>query len=315
MNSRIASLDLRSPMMRYLACAIALMAASAPALPQNARSHSSDCHPSVGWESLAEASRGGVAIFGELHGTQESPAVVLEFACAVSNEPVLLAVELNSALNRQLQTAWRDERSPQAFESSVAPLFEGLSDGRGSQAMIAMLSRAFAMKQAGAHIDVVAFNGLRDAAQQAKYSDLQGQGPLEAAQAENIAIAADERDYAHVVVLAGSFHAQKTMIRMGGAEFEPMARRLARQKHVVSLKMTDAGGSAWVCQSKPVADHGARADPECRGFEIDPDTDGGGPPGIRLDNSQGEKYDGAYNVGLIRASPPVLIRSPKTPPF
>src|SRR5262249_46801951 len=156
-----------------------------------------------------------------------------EFACAVSDEPVLLAVELDSPLNQQLQTAWTNERSPPAFESSVVSLFDGHRDGRGSQAMIAMLSRAFALKQKGADIDVVAFSGFRDVAQQMKYSDLQGQGPQEAAQAENIAIAAGRRDYAHIVVLVGSFHAQKTVMRMGGAEFEPMAMRLARQKHVV----------------------------------------------------------------------------------
>ncbi len=264
-----------------------------------------DCDPLPGWETIAELSKGGVAIFGETHGTRQSPAAVAEFVCAVSDRPVLLAVELDAKLDDELQSVW-DDTSSEAITALAPVLFRGRSDGVGSEAMLKMLIRLHQLKRSGADIDVVAFNGPRDSAQVSKFADLHGQGPHEAMQAENIDIAMRQGDYDHAVVLVGSFHAQKTVVQMGDVSFEPMAMQLSRMRPVFSLKMAQAGGSAWQCQLKKGAHIvGATISEdqiECGDFDIDPEADDS--PGIQVNEGDIKRYDGVYNVGAVQASPP-----------
>src|SRR3546814_3779562 len=100
-------------------------------------------------------------------------------------------------------------------------------------------------------VDVAAFNGMRDDAQRARLAGLPGQGPHEAAQAENIRDAAAAGDYDRILILVGSFHARKSPVGEGADRFEPMAMRLARNGPTTSLRMRDAGGSLWNCIPKP----------------------------------------------------------------
>ncbi len=265
------------------------------------------CAPLAGWSEVARESAGKYLIFGETHGTRESPHTVQEFVCQVASEPVLLGIELSSTQNENLQRAWATRGDfLSALRAELPGVFGVREDGVASRAMLEMLVRLHALRRAGSDIDVVAFNGAKDDEQTQRFAHLPGQGPHEAAQAENIRAAASVRDYRHVVILVGSLHAQKAPVSIGGIQFAPMATQLARPEDVISLEMEDSGGSAWNCVLKvdpqsldrPIT----KQDVDCSAHEQRSNGLSRGEPSMAL--SRKTSFDGYYFVGEVSASPP-----------
>ena len=268
------------------------------------------CDPMPGWEEVAQASADKYLVLGEAHGSAEAPTATAELVCSLAQDgPVLLAIEFSSSTNAAWQRAWA---APHA--EFRARLFAEVSewgernDGVASEAMLAMLVRLHALKDAGADIDIVAFNGARDDAQRAAFAGLPGQEPHEAAQAANIREAGQQRDYGHVVVLVGNLHAEKTPITLNGIDIRPMANLLAEADRIVSLAMHTDGGETWGCQlgadvefdpGKPITTEmldcsaqriGPDRDPRTRGFHLDPAMASRG-------------FDGVFALGPVTASP------------
>jgi hypothetical protein len=220
---------------------------------------------------------------------------------------VLVAIEFDSPMNAQWQKAWATPGDlSTSMHIELPTVFGYRPDGVASQAMLDMLSRLHALKNAGAQIDLVAFNGPRDAEQRKRFADLPSQEPHEAAQAENIREAASARSYRHVVVLVGSVHAQKAPVALGDTKFAPMATKLAPPEQVISLRMDRSGGSAWNCIMKPEAAISGRPptmqDLDCSAHEgagLGPSRD---RPSMGLSPQPG--FDGYYFVGATNASPP-----------
>lgn len=185
--------------------AFAVIAPWAP--PQNTAATTTapdSCTMPAGWEEVAH-SKPRFVVFGELHGTREAPAFVGRVACALAARggTILVAVEHNAKQNAAFQHAWQQPHPKFAAALRKAG-WAGRNDGVGSEAMLDMLVRLHALKASGRSIDMVAFNGPRDDAQAAKFRDLPGQGGHEAAQAENIRLAAGARAYDHVLVLVAT---------------------------------------------------------------------------------------------------------------
>jgi len=205
-----------------------------------------------GWDAVTK-DHPRYVIFGEQHGIVESPALVGDVACALAakGKRVLVGVELASDEDGALQSAWKGPHD--RFAHAVIAGMPDWNDHSGvtSQALLALLVRLHALKKAGAAIDVVAFDGIKDAAQAARFSSLPLQGPNEAAQAENIRVAAEAGDYDQVLVLVGNFHAQRRPFKRYGRSFEPMAMRLARSGTVVSLELVYGNGTGWGCRLRP----------------------------------------------------------------
>lgn len=279
------------------------------------------CTLPQGWSAVA-ARRTRYIVFGEVHGTRESPAFVGTIACALAarGERLLVAVEHQATDNAALQAAWRLPTAgfPAALRRTG---WAGRQDGVASEAMFAMLTRLHALKSRGRRIDVVAFNGIRDELQGMRFRDLPGQGPHEAAQAENIRAAAEGRPYDHILVLVGNLHARKQPVEGRGAVYEPMAMRLAPAAAVTSLNMAHAGGSMWNCLMKPgiAAEPGKPLPPgalDCASHAVhglldlrrSPFIGLGPPPGLSADGA----YDGFFWLGEVSASPPA-IPSPAPP--
>ena len=280
------------------------------------------CDLPPGWADVA-ARQTRFLVFGETHGTREAPAFVGDVACglAFNGERLLIAVEQQASDNAALQAAWAlpDDR----FAAAVTRVgWAGREDGVGSRAMLALLLRLHRLRAGGRVIDVVAFNGARDAAQAAHFAALPGQGPHEAEQAENIR-AADAGRYDHVLVLTGNLHARKQPVTRGGATFQPMAMRLAPSGAVTSLDMADAGGTTWNCQLRAGAvvppgqsiptdaiecgSHASRGSPDLRR-----------PPFMALGAAPGSDpdpaFDGFFWVGRVTASPPAVVGALMTVP-
>lgn len=253
-------------------------------------------------------------VFGEMHGTQQSPAFVGNLACALAarGERVLVAVELESRSDAAFQAAWR--LPPAQFPAALLKDgWAGRRDGVGSVAMRDMLVRLHALKSVGRPIALVAFNGARDATQQAKFADQAGQGPHEAAQAENIRNAAAVGRYDRVLVLVGNLHARKEPVERGAVTFRPMVMQLAPARDVVSLDMASAGGSTWTCELRA----GAKFEPgkpiskdaiECSGHPVRRDATIDRSPFITLQPLPGRQrdpaYDGSFWLGPVSESPP-----------
>lgn len=275
------------------------------------------CSLPPGWAEVT-ASKPRYVIFGETHGTEQSPAMIERTACALARrgERILIAVELSSTENDGLQAAWASPA--QGFAErlvSAMPGWKGRGDGVASRAMLAMLVDLHALKSRGARIDVVAFNGARGPEQAARFKDLPGQGPHEAAQAENIRQAADSAPHDRVLVLVGSLHARKRPAESRGVTFEPMAMRLAAPGQIVSLRMVSGAGTMWNCLLKPGGHYSLSKqivsdDIDCGSHPAGKTAAIHGPPQVALGAPAGGEadpaYDGYYWLGPITGSPPAV---------
>ncbi len=274
----------------------------------------STCTLPPGWDAVA-ARKTPYVIFGEYHGTEEAPAFVGNVVCALARrkQRVLVALEITSGEDPDLQAAWR--RPAGAFaDAAVATIVDWSADRGGgpmSSATLAMLDRLHRLKTRGAKIDVVAFNGVRDDAQRAKFADLGDVGGHEAAQAENIRLAAERGRYDKVIVLVGNYHARKKPIVRGGITYEPMAMRLAPPAQVTSLDLAYGDGTAFSCQMRegftPVAGKPVtKADVDCRPRPLRGMPLPAGPARIALAETPWTRepalFDGYYWVGPIRAA-------------
>lgn len=294
--------------------AAAILGAAAMAAPAAVRGDAA-CAVPPGWPAVADRKTRYV-IFGEVHGTRQSPAFVGAAACglAARGERLLVAVEHQATDDAALQAAWALPHSQ--FAAALRKRgWAGRRDGVASEAMFALLVRLHELKAKGRRIAVVAFSGMRDEAQVARFRDLPGQGPHEAAQAENIRRAAEAGRYDHVLVLVGNLHARKQPVARGDVTYEPMAMRLAPAAAVTSLNMAGAAGTMWNCLTRPgvVLQPGKPLPPDaidCASHAAGGHRDLhraafigiGGFPGDSADPA----YDGFFWVGPVEGSPPAV---------
>ncbi|MEG3143198.1 hypothetical protein U1839_00910 [Sphingomonas sp. RT2P30] len=275
----------------------------------------SDCVLPASWAQV-ERRKPRYVVFGEMHGSTESPAFVGTIACALAarGERLLVAVEHGSTNDAAFQAAWHLPHEQFAAALQKAG-WAGRNDGVASTAMLALLVRLHALKEQGGAIRIVAFNGARDDAQRARFGALPGQGPHEAAQAENIRDAASAQPYDHILVLVGNLHARKRPVDRGGVTFSPMVMQLAPPEAVVSLNMRSAGGTLWNCQLKQgVALEAGKPIPgdaiECGNHPTRDLTDLHRAPFVSLRTFPHEKpdmdYDGFFWTGKVTASPPAV---------
>jgi hypothetical protein len=304
--------------MRILIAAFAMMPA-APAFaeetPANAPAAETACTAPQGWDAVV-ARDPDFVVFGELHGTREAPALIARIICAeaMQGRRVLLAVEHSSWQNSAWQEAWALPQA--AFREALPDLgWRGRDDGVTSAAMLALVTGAHALKDKGAALDIVAFNGTRDDTQRARFADLPAQGPHEAAQAENIAEAAARKDYDRVIVVVGNLHAEIAPLNIGGPQFDPMAVRLRGYGSVLSLGMRHAGGENWSCQlaagtklapGQEITDDMITCGASRAGAEGASDRAPHITVGNLADPQVARRFDGTFWVGPITASPPAF---------
>lgn len=273
-----------------------------------------ECSPPRRWTEVA-ARRTKYVVFGEVHGTRESPAFIGSLACGLASrgERLLIAIELDAIADPAIQSAWLlpEEQFDDALRATG---WFKREDGVGSEAMFDLLQKLHRLSAHGSKIDVVAFNGFSDDEQRRRFGGLPGQGPHEAVQADNIRQASERGRYDHVLVLVGNLHARKTPVDDGRGPFKPMAMQLGPAEQVTSLKMRFSGGSMWNCVTNPNVTL-------VRGRPIPPDAmacgihetrrsrvDLGFDAFVRLGAFPGEppdpNYDGYYWLGQVNGSPP-----------
>ena len=227
---------------------------------------------------------GARLFFGELHGTEETPAFVGEMARLASKlSPVRVGLEIvdeeQPAIDRYL-TSTGSEADRKAL---VAGKFwtDAFQDGRRSRAMVGLLESMRALKHGGADVGVFAFDG---------HFEAKDDRDLGMATRAHAAITLAPK--AIVLLLAGNLHARKTQ---GQLKQTWMAMRLVeRGVELITLDARYAGGSAWFCTGPTPSDCGPH-----------PLLDGEAHPrGIVLDGKRDDGYDGVFDVGRATASPP-----------
>ncbi len=271
------------------------------------------CSIPSGWADIAQR-KPHFVVFGEIHGTEEAPELVGNVACALAaqGKSILVAVEHNVSFDAAYQAAW--QLPPEKFAAAL--LKEGWNestDGKGSVAMLTMTKHLHQLAWQGRAIRIAAFDGNRDDEQRRQFSTLPGQGPREAAQADNIRIAANAGSYDLVLVLTGNIHARKLPFERTGTAVEPMAMHLARTGPMVTLDARYSGGGAWTCQLKP----GLKLQPgkalstdaiECAVHDFGLQPDLGPVPFVSLAASSdaAKAYDGFFWLGTAHGSPPAV---------
>ncbi|MBX7248678.1 MAG: hypothetical protein K1X35_06435 [Caulobacteraceae bacterium] len=114
------------------------------------------CRPLPGVERLWRGGAVRFVMFGEIHGTNEIPAMVADAACQAARQgPVVIALELDETLQPRID-AYLQARDPAAALNGLGAtgLWTDHSDGRVGVAMIRLLERVRQMRRSGLPVDV-----------------------------------------------------------------------------------------------------------------------------------------------------------------
>ncbi len=283
-------------------CLVALACAVGCATPQRAESPARP-HSTAGEELVAlepHLEHGTVLVLGEFHGTVEAPALVgRAVKLALEKQlPVTVGLEIPRAEEPRVRTFLASSGEPPDRDGLLAGPFwqSSYQDGRGSQAMAALLEDLRRLAVAGHDLRVVCF-------------DRRGVQAVEREQsmADALASAITVAPRNLTIVLVGSLHAG---LRRGGVPgvSDSMAVRLARllpETRLLALKLAYSGGTAWTCSS----------DGGC-GIGRFTGHDRNVPPHVTVHQTLSRSgFHGVAYAGEIHASPPAVeaLRQPPPP--
>ncbi|MFN3931686.1 MAG: hypothetical protein ACK4JY_08050 [Brevundimonas sp.] len=231
---------------------------------------------------------------GETHGTVEAPAAFADLVClALERGPVTAALEFPTAMQPTLDAFMAAETDAAAravlLDYPYGPF--RFHDGRGSEAMMAMLLRLRALRRDGRPLTVVAT--VPDSPRLPGF----GQSYAELDRAAVWVEAARARPDDRVLVFVGRVHAEKTR-RVGSPIGLPAAAHI-RPEDSLSLAVARQGGEAWLCRDEcGVAAITPVDDAAARGVVLSPDLD--------------PAFDGLLALGPWTASPPAPRDQPLT---
>jgi hypothetical protein len=273
-----------------LACAAKPGEQASP--PPTAQAPAPACAPIDGIDAVVEAEQ--MIVFGEIHGTVESPKAFGDAVCHVvaRHGRVVVALEIGEGEQQRIDAFMAGTGS--GLERTV--LLSGkhwvdeFQDGRRSVAMADLLERLRALHADGARIEVVAFD--------TRAADMKDDG--ESRLAERLATVRASHPDAPFLVLVGNIHPRTAEGAPWDAKFSPMGRRLVeRGVEVLPIDLRHTGGSAWVCT-------GATAD-SCGAQKLSGAQGDRAPRRLELFATPDDVgYHGALQLGPITASPPAL---------
>lgn len=221
---------------------------------------------------------GGLTVFGELHGTEETPGFVGDVACYAvrSGHAVRVGMEFPKNLQPSVDAYLSSEGSKEDVEQLLEGRFWNTEDGRSSKAMLGLMEKVRVLKRAGKDASIFFFD-----------ISVMHLGGRDAGMARNILSAMKESSEAVYLVLVGNLHARTNSERR-------MGWHLARGcKDMVSLNVGHSGGTAWLWTS------------EGRGPTSIGGRDSGSERFIERFSAPDENgYDGIFHIGTVTASPP-----------
>lgn len=243
------------------------------------------CPPIEGSDALWRDDLRFVAI-GELHGTAEAPSAFADLVCqALERGPVTVALEYPVQM-QPVFDAFMAEPEEAAARRLILAYEHGPfrhHDGRGSEAMLAMLQRFRTLHQAGGDLHLLAT--VPDSPLVAGFT----LSHTELDRAHLWSMAARAAPGRRMMIFVGSVHAEKAR-RIGSPMGLPAAAHF-RPEEVLSLFVAQQGGEAWNCRAECGVNAVPDADPaDRRGLVLSPEADG--------------TFDGYLALGPSTASPP-----------
>lgn len=188
-------------------------------------------------------------LLGEVHGTEEIPALVGHLAAMLGEAaPLLVALELPQTEQPALD-AWLDsDGGPEARARLLARPFwqRERQDGRSSGAMLDLVERLRALRAAGRRLTLLAYDA--------------GDGPAQEP-AQLIAAAMRDRPQARLLLLAGNY-------RLGREDPGSLGSALAGLDPL-AFDVTAWTGTFWTCGDAPEA--------PCGRHRLEADATGQGP--------------------------------------
>jgi hypothetical protein len=227
-------------------------------------------------------------VFGELHGTRETPALVGEYVCSISatRPGVVVALEIPDSEQPRIDSYLSSEGNAGDRTNLLSGGFwtrpGGSQDGRSSEAAVALIERLRQLRKLGRKVIVVAMDGSRP--------DM----TRDAVMAQNVERAARNNPGFAAVVLTGNVHAIRRRGVFVSDSYEPLAYLIAPDG-AMSLEVISAGGTAWVCIDG------------CGPRKIQPDPLAHGKEaGVYIGVARDGWYDGSVLVPELTASPPAI---------
>lgn len=237
-------------------------------------------------ELLAQADALRPLLIGEIHGTQETPALLASMLRQGSGRPWLLGLEIPRQEQERIDAFLRSDGGARARAALTGGAFwtREQQDGRSSEAMLQLIDAVRALRRSGRDIQVVCFD---DVAEDGSARDRDAR----MAQALRTALATER--HRRAVALMGNYHA-----RIGrGAPWDAQQEFLGWHLRDLSPLSVDVGaptGSSWVCN------------PDCGVYRFGADrTPGDGV--LRMAAQADEKgYVGTLTLPRFTASPPAV---------
>lgn len=267
-----------------------LLAAASPAEKPH-------CPPISGWQQVLAKKQARFIVLGEMHGTQEMPAIFADAVCLTAQKrTVVVALELPDTDQPQID-AWLKSDGGDAAKAALlaVPHWNGnFKDGRSSEALFALLERLRLFYAKGIIRSVVAF-------QPTNFKTAWANEEYEKAMAKRITDATPKG--ATALVLVGNVHAMRTMWERPTYRYLPMAGHLPTRK-TLSLNIQNDGGFMWACDGPKPENCGPRANGKQVGLT---------KREVTLTEKAGATYDGMLFLGTgTTASPPQtsVIKSP-----
>lgn len=192
-----------------------------------------------------------LVLLGELHGTQEAPALLATWACQLSRKglPVLVVLELPSEEQERLDVFMHSPGAADDRRRLLQGWFwqrpQGRQDGRSSQAMFQLVESLRALRAGGAELALRAVD----------VSEL-GSSPRDAQMSVNLRGAMEAHPTHRVLGLFGNVHVALQRGSSWDDTFESLGY-LLKAEAVHALNISSKRGSAWACWSFNSADKSA----------------------------------------------------------
>lgn len=239
---------------------------------------------------------GAALLLGDMHGTVEIPAFAGNAACLAlkAGRPVTLALEIPRS-NQERVDAFLVSEGTAADRQAVidSPFWTGdYQDGRGSEAMLALIEEARRLRQQGRPIRITLVD----------WDQKGGGAPRDRSMGEALATAARQvqAEGGVLISMAGNVHSRITRGTPWEADYEPAGFVMVREApdlSITALEVAYAEGTAWTCTSGEVASCGVRP---LRGRG---DAQGGR---IVLHSEVKNGHHGLFHIGPPTASPPAV---------
>ena len=247
------------------------------------------CSPIPGFEDLVEDEGAKYIVIGELHGTNEIPALFLDAVCQAAEKRtnIIVGVEQPSFSQAAIDQFLSSDDSPEAIERfRRSDIWNGeMKDGRSSEAYFKMFQSLKKLRLEGKIRSVVAFQPAHFTKQPT---------PEEYEKAMAATLAAGIPGDATVIALVGNSHSMTAAVPWE-PHYLPMAAHLPMES-TRGLNVTGDGGEAWNCMGQPM---------KCGAHPISP-TNLQMPRGLVM-SPEGSPYSGTIYLGsATTASPPAV---------